>query len=249
MRAGISSRRSSTRAALLAKVLASAADGRRGPGRRGLHPSRTSSRRTASKRFTVAALDLGIKAMTPKRMAERGIEVHVLPATATLEEVLRGRAGRRLLLQRSGRPGDHRPPDRPAARRAGRGMPVLRHLLRQPGPRPGARPRHVQAEVRPPRHQPAGARPGHRQGRDHRAEPRVRRRRAARPETPTTPYGRAEVSHVCLNDDVVEGLSCVADGRCRRSRCSTTRRRRPARTTRRTCSTGSSSLMEGRADA
>lgn len=40
------------------------------------------------KRFTVAALDLGIKEMTPERMAERGIEVHVLPATATLEDVL-----------------------------------------------------------------------------------------------------------------------------------------------------------------
>ena len=40
------------------------------------------------KRLTVAALDLGIKAMTPQRMAERGIEVHVLPATATLDDVL-----------------------------------------------------------------------------------------------------------------------------------------------------------------
>ncbi|WP_166139879.1 glutamine-hydrolyzing carbamoyl-phosphate synthase small subunit [Nocardioides ochotonae] len=40
------------------------------------------------KRFTVVALDLGIKAMTPARMAERGIEVHVLPATASLEDVL-----------------------------------------------------------------------------------------------------------------------------------------------------------------
>jgi carbamoyl-phosphate synthase small subunit len=39
------------------------------------------------KRFTVAALDLGIKSMTPHRMAERGIEVHVLPATATLDDV------------------------------------------------------------------------------------------------------------------------------------------------------------------
>src|SRR5262249_4977626 len=37
------------------------------------------------KRFTVAAIDLGIKGMTPHRMAERGIEVHVLPATATPE--------------------------------------------------------------------------------------------------------------------------------------------------------------------
>ncbi|MDN5744123.1 MAG: glutamine-hydrolyzing carbamoyl-phosphate synthase small subunit [Nocardioidaceae bacterium] len=39
------------------------------------------------KRFTVAALDLGIKDMTPHRMSERGIEVHVLRSTATIEEV------------------------------------------------------------------------------------------------------------------------------------------------------------------
>lgn len=40
------------------------------------------------RRFTVAALDLGIKTMTPHRMAERGVEVHVLPATASLDDVL-----------------------------------------------------------------------------------------------------------------------------------------------------------------
>lgn len=36
---------------------------------------------------TLVALDLGIKAMTPKRFAERGVRVHVLPATATLEDI------------------------------------------------------------------------------------------------------------------------------------------------------------------
>jgi carbamoyl-phosphate synthase small subunit len=41
-----------------------------------------------SKRFTVAAVDLGIKGMTPALMAKRGIEVHVLPSTATLDDVL-----------------------------------------------------------------------------------------------------------------------------------------------------------------
>jgi carbamoyl-phosphate synthase small subunit len=40
------------------------------------------------KRFTVAALDLGIKANTPRMLGERGIETHVLPATATLDDVL-----------------------------------------------------------------------------------------------------------------------------------------------------------------
>ncbi|MCW2830312.1 MAG: carbamoyl phosphate synthase small subunit [Aeromicrobium sp.] len=39
------------------------------------------------KRFTVAAIDLGIKGMTPRHMAERGIEVHVMPATTTYDEV------------------------------------------------------------------------------------------------------------------------------------------------------------------
>lgn len=40
------------------------------------------------RRFRVAALDLGIKANTPRMMGERGIETHVLPATATLDDVL-----------------------------------------------------------------------------------------------------------------------------------------------------------------
>ena len=38
-------------------------------------------------RFTVAALDYGIKAMTPHRMAERGITTHVLPSTSSAAEV------------------------------------------------------------------------------------------------------------------------------------------------------------------
>jgi len=39
------------------------------------------------KRFTVAALDLGIKARTPAHLAARGVEVHVLPATATFADI------------------------------------------------------------------------------------------------------------------------------------------------------------------
>ena len=40
------------------------------------------------KRFTVAALDLGIKSNTPRMMAERGIEVHVLPLSSTVDDLL-----------------------------------------------------------------------------------------------------------------------------------------------------------------
>jgi len=39
------------------------------------------------KRLTVAALDLGIKARTPEHLARRGIEVHVLPATSTIADI------------------------------------------------------------------------------------------------------------------------------------------------------------------
>ncbi len=41
------------------------------------------------KRFTVAAIDLGIKAATPRMMSERGIEVHVMPFNSTLEDILK----------------------------------------------------------------------------------------------------------------------------------------------------------------
>ncbi|MEO7268232.1 MAG: glutamine-hydrolyzing carbamoyl-phosphate synthase small subunit [Knoellia sp.] len=44
-------------------------------------------RAVGERRFTVAAIDLGIKAMTPQRMSERGIEVHVLPATSTFSDI------------------------------------------------------------------------------------------------------------------------------------------------------------------
>jgi carbamoyl-phosphate synthase small subunit len=40
------------------------------------------------KRFTIAALDLGIKTATPRYLAELGVETHVLPATATAEQLL-----------------------------------------------------------------------------------------------------------------------------------------------------------------
>jgi carbamoyl-phosphate synthase small subunit len=40
------------------------------------------------KRFTVAALDLGIKGATPRAMSERGIEVHVMPYNSTLGSIL-----------------------------------------------------------------------------------------------------------------------------------------------------------------
>lgn len=39
------------------------------------------------RKYTVAAIDLGIKGMTPELMAQRGIEVHVMPSTTTLDDI------------------------------------------------------------------------------------------------------------------------------------------------------------------
>lgn len=39
------------------------------------------------KRYTVVALDLGIKAATPRNMAQRGIDVHVLPYNSSLADI------------------------------------------------------------------------------------------------------------------------------------------------------------------
>lgn len=41
-----------------------------------------------ARKFVVAALDLGIKAATPRALAERGVEVHVLPYNSTLTEII-----------------------------------------------------------------------------------------------------------------------------------------------------------------
>jgi carbamoyl-phosphate synthase small subunit len=40
------------------------------------------------KRFTVVAIDLGIKGATPRALAERGVETHVMPYNSTLDQIL-----------------------------------------------------------------------------------------------------------------------------------------------------------------
>ena len=90
------------------------------------------------KRFTVVALDLGIKSMTPKRMAERGIEVHVLPATSTLDEVLAVNPDGVFMSNGPGDPETTEHPTKLLKALLERKDPVLRDLLRQPGLRPGA---------------------------------------------------------------------------------------------------------------
>ena len=159
-------------------------------------------------RFTVAALDLGIKAMTPHRMAERGIETHVLPATSTLEQVLATGADGVFL---SNGPGDPATADRVVALTAdllGRGVPVFgicfgNQVLGRALGLPTYKLRFGHRGINQPVQDRLTGKvevTAHNHGFAVQA-----------PLTGTfdTPFGAAEVSHVCLNDDVVEGLRCL----------------------------------------
>ena len=98
-----------------------------------------------------------------------------------IDDVLRHEPGRRLLLQRPGRPG----------RRRRTQVELLREVLDARIPFFGICFGNqllgralgygtYKLRLRPPRRQPAGDGPRHGQGRDHRAQPRLRRRRPAR---------------------------------------------------------------------
>ncbi len=160
------------------------------------------------KRFTVAAIDLGIKGMTPRRMAERGIEVHVLPATASLDDVLATDSDGVFM---SNGPGD------PAT--ADHVVEVLQGVLGRKIPYFGiclgnqvfgrALGRGTYKLVY-----------GHR-GINQPVQDRTTGKveitahnhgfavDAPLDEEFDTPFGPARVTHVCLNDDVVEGLALL----------------------------------------
>ena len=51
-------------------------------------PEKYTIQARGEKKFTVVALDLGIKGATPRAMAERGIQTHVVPYNATFDEIM-----------------------------------------------------------------------------------------------------------------------------------------------------------------
>jgi carbamoyl-phosphate synthase small subunit len=157
------------------------------------------------KTLTVAALDLGIKTMTPYRMAERGIEVHVLPATATYDD-LRATGADGLFY--SNGPGD------PAATTSqvellqaalAAGMPYFGICFGNQlfGRALGFGTYKLKYGHRGINQPVLDRTTGKVEVTAHNHGFAV----DAPVDAPTeTPYGVATVSHVCLNDDVVEGL-------------------------------------------
>ncbi|MEU5027461.1 glutamine-hydrolyzing carbamoyl-phosphate synthase small subunit [Streptomyces milbemycinicus] len=161
-----------------------------------------------TKRFTVAAVDLGIKGMTPHRMAERGIEVHVLPATATVEDVYAVAPDGVFF---SNGPGDPATADHPVS--------VMRAVLERSTPLFGICFGN-QILGRALGFGTYKLKYGHRG-----INQPVQDRTTGKVEVTAhnhgfavdapldgpsdTPYGQVVVSHVCLNDNVVEGLQLL----------------------------------------
>ncbi|OEJ27857.1 carbamoyl phosphate synthase small subunit [Streptomyces agglomeratus] len=158
------------------------------------------------KKFTVAAIDLGIKGMTPHLMAERGIEVHVLPATTTAEQVYAVAPDGVFL---SNGPGDPSTVD----------LTVIKAVLDRKTPLFGICFGN-QILGRALGFGTYKLKYGHR-GINQPVQDRTTGKvevtahnhgfavDAPLDKVSETPYGRAEVSHVCLNDDVVEGLQLL----------------------------------------
>ncbi|WP_223933003.1 glutamine-hydrolyzing carbamoyl-phosphate synthase small subunit [Arthrobacter sp. StoSoilB5] len=162
-------------------------------------------------RFSIAAVDLGIKAMTPVRFAERGVRVHVLPATSTLEDVNAVNPDGFFM---SNGPGDPATADHQVS--------LLRSVLDEKLPYFGICFGN-QILGRALGFGTYKLRYGHRG-----INQPVMDRRTGKVEitsqnhgfavdaplngatvAPEERYGRVEVSHVSLNDDVVEGLACL----------------------------------------
>ncbi len=165
------------------------------------------------RRHRVVAVDLGIKSMTPARMAERGMDVHVVPSTITFEELA--------ALEPDGVFFSNGPGDPEAAVGA---IDLLRQVLAAQIPyfgicfgnqlfgralgfgtfKLGYGHRGINQPVMDLTTRKVEV-TAHNHGFAVDAAAGVRHQ---------TPYGVAEVSHVCLNDDVVEGLQLHApDGR------------------------------------
>ena len=162
-------------------------------------------------RFSIAALDLGIKSMTPQRFAERGVRVHVLPATATLADIQAlGPDG----VFMSNGPGDPATADAQVGllrdvldarlpffgicfgnqilgRALGFGTYKLRYGHRGIN-QPVMDRRTGKVEITSQNHGFAVDAPTD-----------------GATKAPEERFGRVEVSHVSLNDDVVEGLACL----------------------------------------
>ncbi|WP_028822489.1 glutamine-hydrolyzing carbamoyl-phosphate synthase small subunit [Propionimicrobium lymphophilum] len=166
------------------------------------------------KKFVVAALDLGIKANTPREMAKRGIETHIFPAGTEWEEIFKVNPDGFFI---SNGPGD------PAT--ADQEVELTKRVLEEGLPLFGICFGN-QILGRALGFDTYKLKYGHRG-----INQPVLERETGRiditahnhgfaldvplDKTTKTEFGEVKVSHICLNDDVVEGLELHKDGKLR----------------------------------
>ena len=157
-------------------------------------------------RFRVAALDVGIKANTPRMLAARGVEVHVLPAATSIEQIVDLGVDGFFL---SNGPGDPATADEPVALTRAvleRGIPTFgicfgNQILARALGRGTYKMRYGHRGINIPVVEHATGRVAiTSQNHGFAVEGEAGERFV-------TPYGPARVTHTCPNDGCVEGLA------------------------------------------
>lgn len=159
-------------------------------------------------RAHVLAIDLGIKAMTPRLMAQRGMRVTVVPATITVEDMLARGADGIFLSNGPGDPATARHAVDLVSAALAQSIPVFgicfgNQIL---GRALGLGTYKLRFGHRGINQPVKDLTTGKVEVTAHNHGFAVD---APRDGTFETPFGQARVSHVCLNDDVVEGLELI----------------------------------------
>ncbi|GAJ85556.1 carbamoyl-phosphate synthase small chain [Nocardia brasiliensis NBRC 14402] len=166
---------------------------------------------SGERRFTVVAVDLGIKTNSPRMFAERGMRVHVVPSNAPLDQILDLNPDGVFL---SNGPGDPATQDGAVALTRGvleRGLPLFgicfgNQILGRALGRDTYKMKFGHRGINIPVVE-------HETGRiSITAQNHGFALEGEQGEQFDTPFGKAEVSHVCANDGTVEGVRLV-DGR------------------------------------
>ncbi|MGY4099212.1 glutamine-hydrolyzing carbamoyl-phosphate synthase small subunit [Nocardia sp. R16R-3T] len=162
-------------------------------------------------RFTVVAVDLGIKTNTPRMFAQRGMRVHVVPSTVALDQILELKPDGVFL---SNGPGDPATQDGAVAITQGvleKGLPLFgicfgNQILGRAFGRKTYKMKFGHRGINIPVVE-------HETGRiSITAQNHGFALEGEQGEQFDTPFGKAEVSHICANDGTVEGVRLV-DGR------------------------------------
>ena len=163
------------------------------------------------KRATVVAVDLGIKSMTPTQLAARGLEVHVVPAHTTFEQLMEYQPDGVFFSNGPGDPATATGPIAVLREVLGAGLPYFGICFGNQlfGRALGLDTYKLKFGHRGINQPVVDRTTGKVEITAHNHGFAVQ---APLDQATSTEFGDVTVSHVCLNDDVVEGLELRRDG-------------------------------------